>query len=277
MKTLYLADLDGTLIRSNEQISIYTANTINKFIGDGGCFSYATGRSFVTASKVTYGLRMEFPSVCYNGAFIVGSKSKENLLANYFSLNDAEDVRHLLTEYKLSPIVYAYINGTERFSFIDCSGGFGMRFFLNSRLGDARRREVLREEDLYHGDIFCFTCISDEKSLTPIHNIFKSDKRVHCVYQKDVYSGAQFFELLPEKATKANAALQLKAMLGCDKIVAFGDSYNDISLFSAADESYAVANAVPELKTIATGVIASNDNDGVARWIEENLYGSNTR
>ena len=41
MKTLFLSDLDGTLIRSNEQISEYTANIINRFVKAGGCFSYA--------------------------------------------------------------------------------------------------------------------------------------------------------------------------------------------------------------------------------------------
>ena len=41
-------------------------------------------------------------------------------------------------------------------------------------------------------------------------------------------------------------------------------------MFELADESYAVANAVPELKAVATGVIAGNDEDGVAKWLEEN-------
>ncbi len=46
---------------------------------------------------------------------------------------------------------------------------------------------------------------------------------------------------------------------------------NDIELFKAADRSYAVANAVPELKAIATDVIESNNNDGVARFIRQEL------
>lgn len=49
----------------------------------------------------------------------------------------------------------------------------------------------------------------------------------------------------------------------------FGDGKNDIDMFELADESYAVSNAVPELKEAATGVIASNDEDGVARWLLE--------
>ena len=78
-------------------------------------------------------------------------------------------------------------------------------------------------------------------------------------------------ELLPAQATKANAALQLKEMLGCGHLVVFGDGRNDLSLFSVADECYAMNNAVPELKEIATGVIGSNNEDGVAKWLEANM------
>jgi len=60
-------------------------------------------------------------------------------------------------------------------------------------------------------------------------------------------------------------------------MVVFGDNLNDLSMFQVADERYAVANAVQELKEIATGVIESNDNDGVARWLKENRYENQNR
>ena len=40
-------------------------------------------------------------------------------------------------------------------------------------------------------------------------------------------------------------------------------------MFEISDECYAVANAVPELKAYATGEIASNDEDGVAKWLAQ--------
>jgi hydroxymethylpyrimidine pyrophosphatase-like HAD family hydrolase len=43
-------------------------------------------------------------------------------------------------------------------------------------------------------------------------------------------------------------------------------------MFEIADESYAVANAIPALKAIATGVIDSNDQDAVAHWIDTHRY-----
>jgi len=50
-------------------------------------------------------------------------------------------------------------------------------------------------------------------------------------------------------------------------VISFGDAVNDIPMFEISDECYAVQNAVDELKAIATGVIGSNEEDGVARWL----------
>ena len=72
---------------------------------------------------------------------------------------------------------------------------------------------------------------------------------------------------MPKAASKANAIKQLKELLGCEKLVVFGDGKNDIDMFELADEAYAVSNAVDELKSIATDIIESNDNDGVAKWL----------
>lgn len=53
------------------------------------------------------------------------------------------------------------------------------------------------------------------------------------------------------------------------KVVSFGDAVNDIPMFQVSDEAYAVENAVEELKALATGIIDSNENNGVARWLRE--------
>jgi len=59
---------------------------------------------------------------------------------------------------------------------------------------------------------------------------------------------------MPKAASKANAILQLKERLGCDRIVSFGDGENDIDMFRISDEAYAVDNAVESLKKVAPGL-----------------------
>ena len=81
---------------------------------------------------------------------------------------------------------------------------------------------------------------------------------------------------MPFAASKANAIKQLQELLECDRVVAFGVGRNDIDMFELADESYAVQNADEQLKRYATSVISSNDEDGVAHWLEDN-YSSEYR
>jgi hydroxymethylpyrimidine pyrophosphatase-like HAD family hydrolase len=41
-------------------------------------------------------------------------------------------------------------------------------------------------------------------------------------------------------------------------------------MFKISDECYAVENAVPELKQIATGIVKNSNDDGVAKWLSAN-------
>lgn len=270
MKTLYVSDLDGTLLRSDETTSAYTNAVINRLTRQGMIFSYATARSLVTSKKVTKGLNAEMPVIVYNGAFVMDNATGHILLSNYFE-ETVDEVFEELFQNQVYPIVYSYIHGAEKFSFIEKASTKGMLAFLRTRKGDRRERPVQTTDELIEGDCFYITCIGQPEKLRPLYEKYK--ERFHCVYQKDIYINEQMLEIMPCAASKANAVLQLKEMLGCDRAVAFGDGKNDLDLFEAADEGYAVENAVDELKAIASGVIGSNQDDGVAKWLERNFMG----
>jgi hydroxymethylpyrimidine pyrophosphatase-like HAD family hydrolase len=74
--------------------------------------------------------------------------------------------------------------------------------------------------------------------------------------------------------SKASAVGELAARygLGRQDVLAFGDMPNDLPLLAWAGTSCAVANAHPEVLAAATHVIGSNEDDGVAVYLEE-LYG----
>lgn len=80
--------------------------------------------------------------------------------------------------------------------------------------------------------------------------------------------GLPWLEFHSPEGTKAKAIQRLISGLNVDRLVVFGDGPNDLPMFEIANESYAVANAIPALKAIATGVIGSNDQDAVAHWID---------
>ena len=269
MRTLYVTDLDGTLLRSDQKTSEYTNQTINELVNRGMLFSYATARAYSTSHKVTRGLTAAFPVIVYNGAFVRDNDTGNLLLKNFFKKRIATGLVRELMENNISPIVYAFLNGDEKFSYMGEKINSITRDFIDSRKGDRRNRPVADFEELIQGDIFYITCIDDSEKLSPFFNRYQKD--YHCVYQTDIYSHEQWLEIMPKNASKAVAIEQLQKILECDRLVVFGDGINDIDMFQIADEAYAVENAVPELKKIATGIIASNDEDGVARWLHDNF------
>lgn len=268
MKTLYVSDLDGTLLRSDETLSEYTIKLLNQLTENGILFSYATARSLVTAKKVTKGLNTHIPLIVYNGAFVMDNVTEEIILANYF-----EDSIHALLselfENNIFPIVYAYVEGIEKFSYLPEKCTKGMTAFLESRKGDRRANPVETVNDLVKGDLFYLTCIDAPEKLEPFYQKYK--EKYHAVYQQDIYTREQWLEIMPKEASKSNAIRQLKEKLGCDRLITFGDGKNDIDMFQISEEAYAVENAVDELKAAATGVIASNNDDGVAKWLVKNV------
>lgn len=152
-KRLYVSDLDGTLLRSDETVSGYTCEVINQLTKKGVLFSYATARSYVTAKKVTKGLHAKIPLIVYNGAFVIDNVTEEVLISNYFH-DDIHKVLEELFDSGIYPIVYSCIDTMEYFSFIPAKCKKGMWEFLNTRKGDRRWREVQNTEDLKRGNMF---------------------------------------------------------------------------------------------------------------------------
>lgn len=266
VKTLYVSDLDGTLLRSNETLSEYTVNTLNSLIKQGMLFSCATARSLTTAGKVTTELDLKLPAALYNGVFVADIKTGEVLASNHFGA----DVKKLISdmcESGLCPLVYSFINEEERFSYVQSRATRGLNAFLATRKGDKRARPVDLEAELYRGDIFYAVCIDEKDRLAPFYEKYKDKYR--CIFYKEQYTGEQWLEIMPVQATKANAVLWLKEYLQCDKLVVFGDGVNDTDMFAAADECYAPENADEALKSLADGIIEANDCDGVARFLAQ--------
>jgi hydroxymethylpyrimidine pyrophosphatase-like HAD family hydrolase len=72
-----------------------------------------------------------------------------------------------------------------------------------------------------------------------------------------------------QSGSKGGAVQFLKQQLGFSRVICFGDSDNDLSMFQSADEAYAPENAKPDIKAAATAVIGHHDADGIARFLRE--------
>lgn len=272
MKTLYVTDLDGTLLNTHETISEYSKEVINKLVEEGMLFTYATARSSISAAVAAKGLSTKVPIIAFNGAFIINPANGEILLSSFFTEEQKTYFKNIFLENQVSPLVYAYVNGIEKVTWRTVTENDGIRDYLRRRKGDKRMNPLTEERagELYLGDTFYYTCIGSREELLPVYEALKDNEEVNCLFHPEIYREEYWCEILPKKATKANAILELKKLWDCDRVVSFGDAVNDIPMFEISDECYAVENAVEELKKVATGIIESNENDGVAKWLLEN-------
>lgn len=68
MSTLYVTDLDGTLMRDDKIVSDYTVQVLNHLIEKGVCITYATARSIVSSSEIVRDAHFSIPVITKNGA-----------------------------------------------------------------------------------------------------------------------------------------------------------------------------------------------------------------
>lgn len=274
-KTLYVSDLDGTLLLPDATLSAFTAETVRALTAEGMLFSYATARSWLTARKVTAALgALHLPVIVHNGASIVDAADGRVLQALYFTEAEKTFLFETLFEAGPSPMGYSRRGGgtsshDEHVAVCTDRASRGLLAYLDSRRGDERFSETPREH-LGDGRVYYFTCIVDDRrEAEAAYRKVAEDGRFTVDLQHDIYSDCWYFEIMPKDATKANAAKRLAAMYGCGRIVCFGDGENDLSLFREADACYAVANGAGALKRAATAVIGPNTEDGTAKKLLE--------
>ncbi len=265
--TLYVTDLDGTLLRSDTSLSDHTIDTINRLTAIGVMFTYATARSFASASPLVKKLNLNCPAVTFNGVFIIDPKTGERIIKNVYSKKSAAVAAEFFIENDIPPLVYSFIDDEERISYLQ-NRLENIQGYINSRSGDRRLRPVNNFCKLFDGDVFYFTVINPS-DVAALDTVFTSENGFAHNMQKDTYDDFLWYEIYNSTASKANAVLQVKKLVGADKLVCFGDNLNDISMIKAADTGAAVGNACDELKNAADIVIDDNNNDGVAKFIEQ--------
>lgn len=271
MKTLYVTDLDGTLLTREERVSSYSIEKLNALIGRGMLFTFATARSSQSAQGAVRELQIHAPAVLYNGGLIYNFDTKETLFYSVFEEDWKWYVFSVLKERRIAFIVFGAAEGRERLAWYTGYETPGIHRYLFRRRGDARLSPADTVEELLKGYVFYFKCIGPREQLEVAWNILKYDSRFICIFHPETYSSDFWMEISPRAATKASGVQFLRNYLHADRVVCFGDTSNDSDMFDVCDEKYAVRNADDWLKAKATDVIGYSEEDGVAKWLCENF------
>ena len=266
-KTLYVSDLDGTLMRSDIKISDHTVKTINGLIDQGVAFTYATARSIDSAREITQDLKIKLPVITRNGSVLADNITGKSMEITVFKEEDIRMIRKLIPELPSHGFVSCYIGDKMIKTYADTEHTEGLDDYIGFYKDDPRMVKVPDMEGMFTGRPGYVTMISSKEDLEPVYERVKDHDGWESLFQKDTYRDEYWIELCPKGCTKAKKILQLKEEYGFDRVIVFGDSLNDLPMFSIADESYAVSNALDEVKAAATAVIGSNNEDAVANFI----------
>jgi len=274
-KTLYISDLDGTLLNKSQEITPFTKKIINRLTSNGIHFTIATARTLDTVLHILDGVKLNAPAVLLNGVSIYDTITQRYKKIETIDQACLTGIFKNLSDFGVSGFIYTLENGdiAHYYENLDTEQ---RKAFHDDRSGKYGRvyTQVKSFSELCDNNkkIVYFSTCDDYALLLPVYERLKTDVRLHIEFYRDIYHEKFWYlEICSAAASKYNAVIFLKKTYGFDNIVAFGDNLNDLPLFRAADKCYAVANAKDEVKEKATAVIGSNIDDGVAKWLLENV------
>lgn len=266
--TLYISDLDGTLLNYRAQLKSRAAEMLSRMAEKGVMFTYATARRFTSTENIMKEANISLPAVTMNGAIIVDGKTGKLLKINGFRQGQLEEAKQLICDYNETPLVYTFIDGEQKVNYLETDTK-RIQNYLDNHKSDRTIHSCENYEQLFEGEIHYFVFLNPIIPLDKLNSVFSANKGFCVNQQFDTYQTDEYwYEVFSSSASKANGVLQLKEMTGADEIVCFGDNMNDIPMFKVSDRCYAVANAVDELKAVATGIIGTNENMSVPFFIE---------
>lgn len=267
--TLYISDLDGTLLTSAGKMKPRAEDMLNDMIENGLNFTYCTARSINSAGELMKNVKITLPVILQNGVFVYDTIKKEYLVKNTPKKEQAELLKETVLTLNERPMIHAFIDGQIRISYLD--GSKNLKNYLKNRKNDERLRPLDSYDGMFDGEMF-YAVFINPKNVNKLNEVFIEKNGFSHVYYRDVYTDDYWYEAFSSTASKANAVLQLKSLIGADEIVSFGDNFNDMSMFNASDRCYAVGNAVEELKTAASGVLGTNDSLAVPVFLESEHF-----
>ena len=267
--TLYVSDLDGTLMRNNEKLSEYTIKTLNELLRQGLPFTFATARSIESARVITGELEIKLPVITRNGAVLADNTTGRHIQKSVFTKEEVELLKQMLPELPSCGFVSCFLDDIMIRTYMPADHTEGLKGYIDYYKDDPSMVKAETMDEMFQGAPGYVTMIGAREHIAPLYEKVKQYKGWESLFQKDTYRDEFWLEICPQNCTKAKSILKLKEQLGFEKLVVFGDSLNDISMFKIADESYAVANAMDELKKIATHIIGSNEEDSVVDLLKE--------
>ena len=276
MKTLYVSDMDGTLLDDTSRLSAGTVATLNRVIGElGGLFTVATARTPATVVPLMQDVHATLPFI------VIGGSAMWNPVTNAFEHTHGIDdetvnaVADVFDRYGIYPFIYRRHGSSMLYAHHYGPLSPQEERFVAERQHLPLKRFILDDINYRHsGDeaLLIFSLNKFEVLEAIAGDLLASVPTCSVMVYHDIFDEREgYLEIFTAGTSKAAAIRNLAREVGAGRVVVFGDNGNDITMMQAADHSVAVENAFPEVKAAASEVIGPNTADSVARWIEREL------
>jgi HAD superfamily hydrolase (TIGR01484 family) len=256
---LVATDLDGTIIRRDGTISERTVAAFARVEHAGSRFVLATGRPPRVMDQVAAAFGNRGVAICSNGAL------------TYDMRTSTVTAGPLITPADLAAAAGALREAIPGIGIgVEYQDGWAADDVFHSISWD------LNVEITRPGDATLFArpaakLLGRHLGYTPDDLLALAKPVLDGLVAATHSSGTGLIEAVAFGVSKATAVAELAARYGIGprSVVAFGDMPNDLPLLSWAGTSCAVANAHPDVLAAADHVIGSNDDDGVAAYLEQ--------
>ena len=258
---LLAADIDGTLINSKGQLTDRTISAVKKLIEKGYYFVLSTGRPYQGIVKFINALGLEnMPYILYNGAMVMAGGE------TIYSLTLPKEIACEIVEegHKRNSTQICWANNqlysefdSEKVRFYKAISG--VEPIIVDSLAEVSDKGITKL--VWYDDP-----VSTAEYFNEMEELMGDEVNVHP-------SRVDFLEFVNKGCSKAVALniIANKFNLDISETVAIGDGFNDLPMLTAAGLGVAMGNANDKVKAQCGVVTDTCDNDGLAKFIEENL------
>ena len=271
MKIIAL-DLDGTLLTHDKKLTDRTRSALSMAAEQGNWIVPATGRALRAIPSEILSLPFLRYVISINGASVSDKVTGVRLYSANIPKEIALSLMDFAKQYDCMFDCYWQDTGWSNRSFLDRIRYYNadeevIRLILNSRQPvDDLEQMITEHADSVQKVQLCFRDLDERKEA----------KRAIESHFPDIVATSSFqnnLELNWKAADKGKGLLHLADYLGlrAADTIAFGDSSNDLSMLRAAGIGVAMGNASEEVKTSCDAVTLTNDQNGVAVYLEQHI------
>lgn len=262
---LIVLDLDGTLLTDEKTISPVTKETLRKAKEAGHQVMIATGRPY-RASQLYYNeLKLTTPIVNFNGALIHHPKNPMwHSIHTTVDLRVVHDVVESVHKYEYDNLIAEVMDDVYIHREDDGSLNIFHMGSPNILMGDLKQNLSENPTSLL---------IQANDVNVPIIRQHLQDVHAELIEHRRWGAPFPIIEVVRKGLSKAVGIDYIAKQMGIprERIIAFGDEDNDLEMIEYAGVGVAMSNGIDQLKNIANEITLSNNEDGIAKILQDRL------